>query len=40
MALGLHQLLTEMSTRDLPWGVKAWPASKANNLTDICEPTL
>jgi hypothetical protein len=37
MALGSTQPLTEMSTRNLPGG-KGWPASKADNLTDIREP--
>jgi hypothetical protein len=39
MALGLTQPLTEMSTRNLP-GVKGQTASKAENLTAICEPKL
>jgi hypothetical protein len=39
MALGSTQPLTEMSTRDLPGG-KARPASKADNLTTICEPIV
>jgi hypothetical protein len=38
-ALGSTQLLTEMSTRNLP-GVKGQPARKANNLTAICEPIV
>jgi hypothetical protein len=38
MALGSTQLLTEMSTRNLPGG-KGRPARKADNLTAICEPT-
>jgi hypothetical protein len=37
MALGSTQPLTEMSTRNLPGGVKRWPALKADNLTAICE---
>jgi hypothetical protein len=37
MALGSTQLLTEMSTRNLPVG-KGRPARKADNLTAICEP--
>jgi hypothetical protein len=36
MALGSIQPLTEMSTRNLPGG-KGQPASKAHNLTVICE---
>jgi hypothetical protein len=36
MAMGSTQLLTEMSTRNLPGG-KGRPAGKANNLTAICE---
>jgi hypothetical protein len=38
MALGLTQLLTEMSTKNLPWG-KQHPAHKADNLT-ICKLTV
>jgi hypothetical protein len=39
MALGSTQSLTEMSTRNLLGGVKSGlPASKADNLTAICEP--
>jgi hypothetical protein len=33
------QPLTEMSARNLPGG-KGRPARKADNLTDICEPTV
>jgi hypothetical protein len=41
MALGSTQPLTEMSTRNLPGGVKgSQPAHKADNLTAICEPTV
>jgi hypothetical protein len=36
MALGSTQLLTEMSTRNLPGG-KGRPARKGDNLTAICE---
>jgi hypothetical protein len=39
MALGSIQLLTKMSTRNLPGG-KGRPAGKADNLTDICEPVV
>jgi hypothetical protein len=39
MALGSTQLLTEMSTRNLPEG-KGRPARKADNLTAICEPNV
>jgi hypothetical protein len=39
MALGSTQLLTEMSTRNLPGG-KRWPARKADILTAICEPIV
>jgi hypothetical protein len=39
MVLGLTQLLTEMSTRDLPGG-KGRLARKADNLTAICEPIV
>jgi hypothetical protein len=39
MALGSTQLLTEMSTRNLP-GDKGRPARKADNLTAICEPIV
>jgi hypothetical protein len=37
MALGSTQLLTEMSTRNLPGG-KGRPALKADNFTATCEP--
>jgi hypothetical protein len=36
IALGSTQLLTEMSTRNLPGG-KGRPAREADNLTAICE---
>jgi hypothetical protein len=36
MALGFTQPLKEMSTRNL-LGIKARPARKAFNFTDICE---
>jgi hypothetical protein len=36
MALGLAQPLTEMNTRNLPWG-KGRSARKADNLTAIRE---
>jgi hypothetical protein len=39
MALGSTQPLTEMSTRNLPED-KGRPASKADNLTAICEPIV
>jgi hypothetical protein len=39
MALGSTQPLTELSTRILPGG-KGRPASKADNLTAICEPIV
>jgi hypothetical protein len=39
MALGSIQLLTEMSTSNLPGG-KGRPARKADNLTAICETTV
>jgi hypothetical protein len=39
MALGPTQLLTEMSTRNLP-GDKGRPAPKADNQTAICEPIV
>jgi hypothetical protein len=39
MALGSTQLLTEMSTRNLPGG-EVWPVRKADNLTAICEPIV
>jgi hypothetical protein len=39
MALGLTQLLTEMSTKNLPGG-KGQPARKADNLITICEPIV
>jgi hypothetical protein len=39
MALGSTQLLTEMSTRNLPGG-KGRLALNAENLTAICEPIV
>jgi hypothetical protein len=39
MALESTQPLSEMSTRNLPWG-KGRPERKADNLTAICEPTV
>jgi hypothetical protein len=39
LGLGSTQPLTEMSTRNLP-GDKGWLARKADNLTDICKPTV
>jgi hypothetical protein len=39
IALVLIQLLTKISTRNLPWGVggvRERPALKTNNLTAIC----
>jgi len=33
MALGLTQPLTEMSTRNISWGVKAAGVFRADNLT-------
>jgi hypothetical protein len=39
MALGSTQPLTEMSTRNLFWGIGR-PARKADNLTAICQPIL
>jgi hypothetical protein len=39
MALEATQPITEMSNRDLPV-VKRRPASKADNLTAICEPIV
>jgi hypothetical protein len=38
MALGSTQPLTEMNTRNLPWG-KGLLARKADNLTITCQPT-
>jgi hypothetical protein len=38
-ALGLTQLLAEISTRNLP-GSKGQPERKADNLTAICEPIV
>jgi hypothetical protein len=40
MALGSTKPLTEMSTRNLPGGVKGRPARKADKLTAICEPIV
>jgi hypothetical protein len=39
MALGSTQPLTEMSTRNFPWGKKR-PARKADNLAAIYEPNV
>jgi hypothetical protein len=39
MALESTQLLTQMSTRNLP-GDKERPARKADNFTAICEPIV
>jgi hypothetical protein len=39
MALVSTQLLTEMTIRNLPCGKKR-PASRADNLADICEPNV
>jgi hypothetical protein len=39
IALWSTQLLTEMSTRNLPGG-KGWLAHKADNRTAICEPNV
>jgi hypothetical protein len=39
MALRSIQPPAEMSTTNLPGG-KEQPAHKADNLTDICEPTV
>jgi hypothetical protein len=39
MALRSTQPLTEMSTRNLPWGKKL-PARKADNLAAIGEPNV
>jgi hypothetical protein len=39
MALESIQSLTEMSIKDIPRGMKR-PARKADNLTDMCEPTV
>jgi hypothetical protein len=38
-ALGSTQLITEISTRNLPGG-KGWPLRKADSLTVICEPII
>jgi hypothetical protein len=39
MALGLTQPVTEMSTRNLPWG-KERPSRKVDNLTVIRKPIV
>jgi hypothetical protein len=39
MALGSTQPLTEMSTRNLPWG-RGQPKGKADNPTATCEPVV
>jgi hypothetical protein len=39
IALGSTQLLTEMSTRNIP-GCKGRPTRKADNLTAIYEPIV
>jgi hypothetical protein len=38
-SLGSTQPLTEISTRNIPWG-KGLPARKVDNLTAICEPIV
>jgi hypothetical protein len=40
MALESTQLLIEMSTRNIPGGVKERPARKADKPTAICEPIV
>jgi hypothetical protein len=40
MAQGLTQPLTEMKTRNLSWGNKAWLAHKANNFITTHEPVV
>jgi hypothetical protein len=41
MTLGSTQLLTELSTTDLPGGEgEGRPARKADKLTAICEPIV
>jgi hypothetical protein len=39
MALGSTQPLTEMSTRNIPWG-EGRPAREDDNLTAFSEPTV
>jgi hypothetical protein len=39
MALRSTQLLTKMSTRNLPGGKKR-PARRADNLTAVCKPNV
>jgi hypothetical protein len=39
MALGSTQPLTEISTRNLPWG-KWGPVHNSDNITPICELTI
>jgi hypothetical protein len=39
ITLGSTEPLTEMSTRNLPWG-KGRPAPKADNFAAICEPIV
>jgi hypothetical protein len=39
MALGSIDPITEMSTRNFPWGKKQ-PARRADNLAAICEPNV
>jgi hypothetical protein len=39
MVLGSTKTVKEISTRNLPGG-KGRPARKADNLTDICKPTV
>jgi hypothetical protein len=39
MALGSTRPLTELSTKNLPWG-KGRAEHKADNLNAICEPIL
>jgi hypothetical protein len=39
MALGSTQLVTQMSTRDIPGG-RGTPARKVDNLTAVSEPIV
>jgi hypothetical protein len=39
MGLNLSQPLTDMSTRNIPWG-KARPARKSDSFTAACEPIV
>jgi hypothetical protein len=40
MALGVDSASTGNEYQESSWGVKGWPARKADNLTAICKPIV